>query len=93
MSSSVDGQVFFTESFETTGDYTAGSAGDCSCVTADADAIDGQNDHFADVTDADITHNFIADYTGELDASGNALVIGLQKIMMIHKYTQVLKLV
>ena len=71
MSSSVDGQVFFTESFETTGDYTAGSAGDCSCVTADADAIDGQNDHFADVTDADITHNFVADYTGELDASGN----------------------
>ena len=65
------GQVFFTESFETTGDYTAGSGGDCGCVTADFDAIDGQNDHFADVTDVDITHNFVADYTGEVDAAGN----------------------
>ncbi len=58
-------QVFFTESFETIGDYTAGNAGDCSCVIATTDANDGQNDHFADLTDDDITHNFTADYTGE----------------------------
>ena len=58
-------QVFFTESFETTGDYSAGGGGDCSCVIATVDVIDGQNDHFADVRDTDITHNFTSDYTGK----------------------------
>ncbi|MEM9822610.1 MAG: hypothetical protein AAF985_16125, partial [Bacteroidota bacterium] len=68
----LNAQVFFTESFESnSGDYTSGSGGDCSCVTATVDVIDGQNDHFADVTDADISHNSVNDYTGELDASGN----------------------
>jgi len=35
-------------------------------VIATTDAIDGQNDHFADVTDLDITHNFTGDYIGEV---------------------------
>lgn len=64
-------QIFFTESFEATGNYATGNAGDCGCVTADFDAIDGQNDHFADVVDLDITHNSVDDYMGERDASGN----------------------
>jgi len=62
LTNSLQAQIFFTESFEATGSYTLGNAGDCSCVIATTDAIDGQNDHFADVTDLDITHNFTGDY-------------------------------
>jgi hypothetical protein len=66
LTNSLQAQIFFTESFEATGSYTLGNAGDCSCVIATTDAIDGQNDHFADVTDLDITHNFTGDYIGEV---------------------------
>lgn len=67
----LNAQIFFTESFETTGDYTLVNAGDCSCVTADVDATDGQNDYFRDVVDNDISANASNDYTGERDINGN----------------------
>ncbi len=53
-------QVFFTESFEAAVG-TSGSGGDCSCVAASVDAIDGQNDHFGrangNVAALQINHN------------------------------------
>lgn len=64
-------QVFFTESFEANNTYTGGSGGDCGCITATANANDGQNDYFARSLDADISANTGNDYTGEVDVNGN----------------------
>ncbi|MEM8908404.1 MAG: T9SS type A sorting domain-containing protein [Bacteroidota bacterium] len=67
---SLQAQVFFTESFETAVG-TGGSGGDCGCVATSVDFSDGGNDYFARVTDGDITANTTLDYAGELDFAGN----------------------